>query len=197
MRISDWSSDVCSSDLLRRARARRQLSRRSQRAARRGGLYPALRGIRAALDVAAGYRRERRNQRRPRLFRRPGLQPDPALLPPVHAPRAIDKCRAGTAMKRAHAMLFGAEPLDGGGVRFNLWASGARDVSLLLYGPQGGEMRLSMEARDGGWRTAEAAEAGPGTRYHYLIDGRLRVPDPASRFQPEEDRKSTRLNSSH
>ena len=89
-------------------------------------------------------------------------------------------------MKRAHAMPFGAEPLDGGGVRFNLWAPGARDVSLLLYGPQGGEIRLSMEARDGGWRTAEAAEADPGTGYHYLVDGSLRVPDPASRFQPED-----------
>ena len=39
-------------------------------------------------------------------------------------------------MKRAHAMPFGAEVLDRGGVRFRLWAPAVRQVLLRLEGAE-------------------------------------------------------------
>jgi len=41
-----------------------------------------------------------------------------------------------------------------------------------------------MEGGGDGWREAEVAEAGAGTRYRYLLDGTRERPDPASRSQP-------------
>ncbi|MFE1602806.1 malto-oligosyltrehalose trehalohydrolase [Methylobacterium sp. ID0610] len=83
-------------------------------------------------------------------------------------------------MRRAHSMPFGAQ-VEPEGVRFALWAPTARDVALVLDGtehpmPEAGE----------GWRRLTRAEARPGSRYGFRIDGNLVVPDPASRFQPED-----------
>jgi len=77
-------------------------------------------------------------------------------------------------------MPFGAEAVAGGGVRFRLWAPGAKSVDLALPGKS-----ISMKANDG-WYEHVEPQAGPGTRYRYRIDGELLVPDPASRFQPED-----------
>lgn len=88
-------------------------------------------------------------------------------------------------MKRRHAMPFGAEILDSGGVRFRLWAPAARTVALCLEGP-GRRSKVAMTAAPGGWFAVETSKAGAGTRYRYLIDGETRVPDPASRFQPDD-----------
>jgi len=43
-----------------------------------------------------------------------------------------------------------------------------------------------MVISDGGWFEFTTALARPGTRYKFQIDGGLKVPDPASRFQPED-----------
>ena len=77
-------------------------------------------------------------------------------------------------------MRFGAE-LGADGVRFALWAPAARSVELVVD-----EKSLPMQGLDGGWfeRTEPAAKAG--TLYRYRIDGELMVPDPASRFQPQD-----------
>jgi maltooligosyltrehalose trehalohydrolase len=83
-------------------------------------------------------------------------------------------------MQRFHSMPFGAEVTDEG-VRFSLWAPTARQVELLL----GGEARPMPEA-GAGWRRLVVPSARAGTRYAYRIDGELDVPDPASRFQPED-----------
>jgi malto-oligosyltrehalose trehalohydrolase len=77
-------------------------------------------------------------------------------------------------------MPFGAEAVAGGGVRFRLWAPGAKSVDLALPGKS-----ISMKANDG-WYEHVEPQAGPGTRYRYRIDNELLVPDPASRFQPED-----------
>lgn len=77
-------------------------------------------------------------------------------------------------------MPFGAE-LSDGGVRFALWAPTANDVSLLLDG-----RRLSMPQEADGWRRRTVPDVKAGARYRFLIDGKLEVPDPASRFQPED-----------
>jgi maltooligosyltrehalose trehalohydrolase len=79
-----------------------------------------------------------------------------------------------------HSLPFGAEVLPGGGVRFRLWAPGAKTVDLSLAGKL-----LPMKGSDG-WYEHIEPQAGAGTRYRYRIDGELLVPDPASRFQPED-----------
>jgi malto-oligosyltrehalose trehalohydrolase len=83
-----------------------------------------------------------------------------------------------------HRMPFGAEPVDSG-VRFRLWAPDARQVSLILGGPH----RNSEIALDGdsyGWHETVVADAVAGTLYRFRIDRDLAVPDPASRFQPQD-----------
>jgi malto-oligosyltrehalose trehalohydrolase len=77
-------------------------------------------------------------------------------------------------------MPFGAEVLAGGGVRFRLWAPGAKGVDLAL-----GKNSLPMKSLDG-WFERTEPQAGAGTLYRYRIDGELLVPDPASRFQPQD-----------
>jgi maltooligosyltrehalose trehalohydrolase len=83
-------------------------------------------------------------------------------------------------MRRIHFMPFGAEITDEG-VRFALWAPTAREVALVVDGAE-----HPMPKAGGGWRRLVVPEARAGSRYQYRIDGDLLVPDPASRFQPED-----------
>src|SRR5690348_13649426 len=83
-------------------------------------------------------------------------------------------------MRRIHRMPFGAEVAEDG-VRFSLWAPTARDVSLVLEGSD-----FPMQASGDGWRRLTVPEARVGSRYAYRIDENLTVPDPASRFQPDD-----------
>jgi len=78
-------------------------------------------------------------------------------------------------------MPFGAEVLAGGGVRFRLWAPGAKAVDLSVR-----RKNLAMENRGDGWFETVDPGAQAGTLYQYRIDGKLLVPDPASRFQPRD-----------
>jgi maltooligosyltrehalose trehalohydrolase len=79
-----------------------------------------------------------------------------------------------------HSMPFGAEVQAGGGVRFRFWAPGAKSVELALAG-----RFIPLQGKDG-WYEHVERQAGPGTQYRYRIDGELLVPDPASRFQPQD-----------
>ncbi|HEY6821891.1 MAG TPA: malto-oligosyltrehalose trehalohydrolase, partial [Burkholderiales bacterium] len=85
------------------------------------------------------------------------------------------------AVGRSHAMPFGAELLPRGGVRFRLWAPAATTVDLVF---ENGIFEMG-KAGDGWFERVEPT-AGAGTRYRYRIDGGTLVPDPASRFQPED-----------
>jgi malto-oligosyltrehalose trehalohydrolase len=78
-------------------------------------------------------------------------------------------------------MPFGAALLPGGGARFRLWAPAAR--SVVLRRP--GRPDVPMETAGEGW-FERREDAAAGDRYLYLIDGEQAVPDPASRFQPED-----------
>jgi malto-oligosyltrehalose trehalohydrolase len=82
--------------------------------------------------------------------------------------------------RRHHVLPFGAEPVAEG-VRFRLWAPRAAAAALCLEG--GAARELPMAREDGGWFSLTTAEAKPGTRYRYLVEG-LKVPDPAARWQP-------------
>jgi maltooligosyltrehalose trehalohydrolase len=88
-------------------------------------------------------------------------------------------------MKRIHRMPFGAQPLPGGGVRFRLWAPGARALQLCIEGPGTAEI-VPMNAAGNGWFELESAQAQRGTRYRYLLENGVRVPDPASRANPDD-----------
>lgn len=86
--------------------------------------------------------------------------------------------------QRLHKMPFGAE-LGRDGTRFRLWAPDAQSVSLKLSG-NAGEREIPLQANDEDWCVATVDGAPAGTRYQFRINGDLLVPDPASRFQPED-----------
>jgi maltooligosyltrehalose trehalohydrolase len=75
---------------------------------------------------------------------------------------------------------FGPQP-TASGTRFRLWAPGAEAIILEIEGQEASRMKLLPA----GWHETEAP-AGAGARYRFrLPDGTL-VPDPASRFQPDD-----------
>jgi maltooligosyltrehalose trehalohydrolase len=84
-------------------------------------------------------------------------------------------------VKRKHSMPFGAELLPEDGVRFRLWAPKPERVDLVLDGSA-----VLMQKNGSGWFEFLAKQAKAGSRYQFAIDGKLRVPDPASRFQPDD-----------
>lgn len=81
-------------------------------------------------------------------------------------------------------MPFGANVLDDG-VRFRLWAPAARCVELLLEDANR-RRALPMSAQGDGWFERHCEGARPGNLYRFRIDGAQVVPDPASRFQPQD-----------
>ena len=84
--------------------------------------------------------------------------------------------------RRSHAMPHGAEIQPDGGVRFRLWAPSAESIEVELDGTS----KLPMNAQPDGWFELVSNEAKAGTRYRYLLPDGMKVPDPASRFQPED-----------
>jgi maltooligosyltrehalose trehalohydrolase len=88
-------------------------------------------------------------------------------------------------MKRRHDMPFGAECRSDGSVSFRLWAPAARRVELCL-GNAKDPMRFPLDRRDNGWFELVTNAAGAGTKYKFRIDNEREVPDPASRFQPQD-----------
>ncbi|KIO47903.1 1,4-alpha-glucan branching protein [Nitrosospira sp. NpAV] len=72
------------------------------------------------------------------------------------------------------------------GVRFRLWAPGCEQAALCVSHERARhEQALPMLARGGGWFELTAPHVGVGTRYQFEVNGGLRVPDPASRFNPD------------
>ena len=53
---------------------------------------------------------------------------------------------------------------------------------------EGGSSRaVPLQREDGGYFSGPVAEARAGTLYRYRLDGGESFPDPASRFQPDDD----------
>jgi maltooligosyltrehalose trehalohydrolase len=84
-------------------------------------------------------------------------------------------------MKRRHDMPFGADS-QANGVRFALWAPYAGSVELIL----GGGETLDMARDESGVYSVTTELAAPGGRYRYRVDGEHEVPDPVSRYQPDD-----------
>jgi malto-oligosyltrehalose trehalohydrolase len=86
--------------------------------------------------------------------------------------------------KRSHSMRFGTLVEPNNIVSFRLWAPNSQSVQLALFdGAQ--ETRHAMNADGSGWHNL-ATQARPGMEYQFVLDDGLRVPDPASRFQPND-----------
>lgn len=73
--------------------------------------------------------------------------------------------------------------VEADGVRFRLWAPGCDHVSLFL---EKDARTLAMQRQPGDFFELLVEEAGPGTLYRYQLPGGMKVPDPASRFQPQD-----------
>jgi maltooligosyltrehalose trehalohydrolase len=80
---------------------------------------------------------------------------------------------------------FGAELLAEGGVSFCLFAPAAVNVRLAIdeHASKTREL-LTMQSRGDGWYELAVKNAGPGTRYRFVLPDGTRVPDPASRYAP-------------
>jgi malto-oligosyltrehalose trehalohydrolase len=88
-------------------------------------------------------------------------------------------------MKRSHDMPFGAQCLDDGRIRFRLWAPVAKQIDVCLE--RGSKITsLPLIKQKDGWFELATDQAAPSSRYKFQIDGEQKVPDPASRFQPED-----------
>jgi maltooligosyltrehalose trehalohydrolase len=82
-----------------------------------------------------------------------------------------------------HRMPFGAEVLPGGEVRFRLWAPSQDAVALVLEDEQ---RVLPLRRLEDGFFALTTDAARPGSRYRFELASGPRVPDPASRFQPDD-----------
>ncbi|MGV2126571.1 malto-oligosyltrehalose trehalohydrolase [Agrobacterium vitis] len=78
-------------------------------------------------------------------------------------------------------MTFGPV-LSGNSTIFSLWAPLQEKVLLKIEGQE----PRPMTADDNGWHSAEVSGVGAGCRYNFILADSLAVPDPASRFQPDD-----------
>jgi maltooligosyltrehalose trehalohydrolase len=82
-------------------------------------------------------------------------------------------------------MPFGTHIEKGDRVNFRLWAPSADEVELCLQS-QSFEYCLPMEQKADGWYNVTTGFAAKGFYYKYRINRKHTVPDPASRYQPED-----------
>jgi len=80
-------------------------------------------------------------------------------------------------------MPFGTQ-ITPDGVRFRLWAPGCDRVALRIEDMPGPAQ--PMAANGDGWFELAVPDAGAGTRYRFEVNDGLLVPDPASRFNPDD-----------
>lgn len=85
-------------------------------------------------------------------------------------------------VQREQDMKFGTR-FTADAVRFRLWAPGSKTVSLKIHDL---DLVLPMQRLPRGWYELEVAEAREGMTYRFVLDDGSEVPDPASRFQPED-----------
>jgi trehalose synthase-fused probable maltokinase len=84
---------------------------------------------------------------------------------------------------RAHEMPFGAELRPDGAVRFRLWAPRHAEIRIEIDAESD---PVPMHYRGEGWHELVTGRAQAGSRYRFVLPDGARVPDPASRFQPDD-----------
>lgn len=70
-----------------------------------------------------------------------------------------------------------------GTCEFRVWAPFRKSVELVITYPVVEQLEMLQEEQ--GYWSYSIPGCLPGLRYHYLLDGELRRPDPASRYQPD------------
>ncbi|MUO78731.1 malto-oligosyltrehalose trehalohydrolase [Agrobacterium vitis] len=78
-------------------------------------------------------------------------------------------------------MIFGPVLTDNGTI-FSFWAPLQEKVLLKIEGQE----PRAMTTGENGWHSIEVPEVGAGCRYNFILEDGLAVPDPASRFQPDD-----------
>lgn len=86
----------------------------------------------------------------------------------------------------SHSMPFGPRLLPEGRIRFRLWAPGAEKVELCLFKSESELLFFDMAPLADGWFQTDNSLATSGSLYQFRINGDLLVPDPASRYQPND-----------
>jgi malto-oligosyltrehalose trehalohydrolase len=100
--------------------------------------------------------------------------------PDMHAKSAH---RSPLSEHSIHTMPFGAELQADGSVRFRVWAPEAATLRLWI---EGAPDLLAMSFNEDGWYELTTTAAGVGTRYRFVLPSGLHVPDPVSRYQPDD-----------
>ena len=72
--------------------------------------------------------------------------------------------------------------IEADGVTFRIWAPKQSSVSLRLEG----RADIPMDAKPDGWFSLFQPDAFPGSRYNFVTADGTVVPDPGSRYQPED-----------
>jgi malto-oligosyltrehalose trehalohydrolase len=95
-------------------------------------------------------------------------------------------------MRHVHRMPFGTERRPDGSTRFRLWAPACERITLEVaaddFAQESGAAfrEVPMKRIAGDWHECLVQALPPGARYRYRLPDGLAVPDPASRFNPDD-----------
>jgi len=89
----------------------------------------------------------------------------------------------GGMMDDAWRLDLGANLIGPGRVRFRVWAPFSQQVAVELAGQ--GQTVVPMQPASKGYFETVVEDVDPRARYRYVLNGKTRRPDPASRFQPD------------
>jgi maltooligosyltrehalose trehalohydrolase len=101
----------------------------------------------------------------------------------MHTVAESKSAASKTQENLTHHMPFGAELAAPGAVRFRLWAPAAETIRVEI---EGEPEPLALSKLEDGSHELVTPRAGAGSRYGFVLPDGQRVPDPASRFQPED-----------
>ncbi|CAL8981670.1 Malto-oligosyltrehalose trehalohydrolase [Rhodoplanes serenus] len=77
--------------------------------------------------------------------------------------------------------------IETSGTRFRLWApKWTPEQNPIVVELTDGGRRIAMTPGPDGWHEAVVADVGVGSRYRFVLPDGLAVPDPGSRFQPDD-----------
>lgn len=88
-------------------------------------------------------------------------------------------------------MKVGAHYFPDKTCRFCLWAPAKKKIELDIISPV--KLRVSLRKKKRGYWYTELKNISPKSRYFYVLDGKKRLSDPASFFQPDGVHKASQI----